>query len=155
MFELGLLAPKDPKAEHISNSDCVRHFKCIIMKKGCNVSQLDRRRELMTKPCPLAAIRRPNSVALLVPPRSVQFSSVQDQWLRFALASFCLPLMWLARVVHLTRVEATVFGVGMDIGCDDCNDDVRTSPESAIAMERGEASAVRMSARKIKQKLSN
>ena len=63
--------------------------------------------------------------------------------------------MWLARVVHLTRVEATVFGVGMDIGCDDCNDDGRTSPESAIAMERGEASAVRMSARKIKQKLSN
>ena len=79
VFELGLLAPKDPKAEHISNSDCVRHFKCIIMKKGCNVSQLDRRRELMTKPCPLAVIRnrRLNSVALLVPLRSVQFSSVQ------------------------------------------------------------------------------
>ena len=34
----------------------------------------------------------------------------------------------------------------MNIGCDDCNDDGRTSPGSAIAMERGEASTVRMHA---------
>ena len=40
-------------------------------------------------------------------------------------------------VVYLTYVEATVFNVGMNIGCDDCNDDGRTSPGSAIAMERG------------------
>ena len=51
--------------------------------------------------------------------------------------------MWLARVVYLTYVEATVFGVGMNIGCDDCNNDGRTSLGSAIAMERGEASTVR------------
>ena len=44
----------------------------------------------------------------------------RNQWLRLALASFCLPLMWLARVVYLAYVEATVFGVGMNIGCDDC-----------------------------------
>ena len=55
--------------------------------------------------------------------------------------------MWLAHVVYLTYVEATVFGVGMNICCDDCNDDGRTSPGSAIAiMERGEASTVRMHA---------
>ena len=53
--------------------------------------------------------------------------------------------------MYLTYVEATVFGVGMNIGCDDCNDDGRTSPGSAIAMERGEASTVRMGVRKIKQ----
>ena len=47
-------------------------------------------------------------------------------------------------------VEATAFGVGMNVGCDDCNDDGRTSPGSAIAMERGEASTVRMCVRKIK-----
>ena len=43
----------------------------------------------------------------------------------------------------------------MNVGCDDCNHDGRTSPGSAIAMERGEASAVRMSARNVKQNLSN
>ena len=42
------------------------------------------------------------------------------------------------RVVYLTYVEATVFGVGMNIGCDDCNDDGRTSPGSAIGKRRGE-----------------
>ena len=47
----------------------------------------------------------------------------RNQRLRLALASFCLPLTWLARVVYLTYVEATVFGVGMNIGCDNCNDD--------------------------------
>ena len=38
-----------------------------------------------------------------------------------ALALFCLPLIliWLARVLYLTHVEATVFGVGMNIGCDE------------------------------------
>ena len=43
-------------------------------------------------------------------------------------------------------VEATVFGVGMNVGCDDCNNDGRTSPGSgsAIAMERGVASTVRV-----------
>ena len=62
-----------------------------------------------------------------------------------ALALFCLPLMWLARVVYLAYVEATVFGVGMNTGCDACNDDGRTSPGSAIAiaMKSGEASIVR------------
>ena len=79
----------------------------------------------------------------------------RNQWLRLALALFCLPLIWLARVVYLTYVEATVFGAGMNIGCDDCNDDGRTSPGSAIAIERGEASTVRMSVRNIKQNLSN
>ena len=59
--------------------------------------------------------------------------------------------------MYLTYVEAIaiVFGVGMNIGCDDCNDDGRTSPGSAIAVERGEASTVRMSARNIRQNLSN
>ena len=28
----------------------------------------------------------------------------RNQWLRLALASFCLPLMWLARVVYLLVV---------------------------------------------------
>ena len=77
----------------------------------------------------------------------------RNQWLRLALALFCLPLIWLARVVYLTFVEVTVFGVGINIGCDDCNHDGqigrtsrRTSPGSAIAMERGEASTVRMHA---------
>ena len=69
----------------------------------------------------------------------------RNQWLRLALALFCLPLIRLARVVYLTYVEATVFGVGMNVGCDDCNNDGRTSPGSAIA-ERGEASTVRMHA---------
>ena len=40
-----------------------------------------------------------------------------------ALALCCLPLIGLARVVYLTYVEATVFGVGMNVGCDDCNND--------------------------------
>ena len=40
--------------------------------------------------------------------------------------------------MYLTFVEAIVFGVGMKIGCDDCNNDGRTSPGSAIAMESGE-----------------
>ena len=75
----------------------------------------------------------------------------RNQWLRLALASLCLPLTWLARVVHLAYVEATVFGVGMNTGCDDCDDDGRTSLGSAIAMERGEAGTVRMTARKIKK----
>ena len=47
----------------------------------------------------------------------------RNQWLRLALALFCLPLIWLARVVYLTYVEATVFGVGMHVGCDGCNND--------------------------------
>ena len=42
-----------------------------------------------------------------------------------------------------TFVEATAFDVGMNIGCDDCNNDGRTSTGSAIAMERGEASTGR------------
>ena len=54
-------------------------------------------------------------------------------------------LTWLARMPCHARcapyAEATVFGVGMNVGCDDCNDDGRTSPGSAIAMERGEASS--------------
>ena len=33
----------------------------------------------------------------------------RNQWLRLALASFCLPLMWLARVVYLL--------VGVAEGC--------------------------------------
>ena len=65
----------------------------------------------------------------------------RNQWLRLALALFCLPLIWLARVVPY--VEATVFGVGIDVGSDDCNDDGCTSPRPAIAVERGEASTVR------------
>ena len=48
--------------------------------------------------------------------------------------------------VPYVRREATAFGVGVNIDCDDCNDDGRTSPGSAIAMERGEASTVCMSA---------
>ena len=67
----------------------------------------------------------------------------RNQWLRLAIASFCLPLTWLARVVCLAYAEATFFGVGMNVGCDDCNDDGRPSPGLAIAMESGEASAVR------------
>ena len=53
-------------------------------------------------------------------PRSLRVTllSRTHQWLRLALASFCLPLIWLARVVYLTYVEATVFGVGMNIRCD-------------------------------------
>ena len=43
----------------------------------------------------------------------------------------------LARVVYLR--EVTDFGVGMNVGCDDCNDTGCTSPGSAIAMKRGEA----------------
>ena len=33
----------------------------------------------------------------------------RNQWLRRALALFCLPLIWLARVVYLTYVEATPY----------------------------------------------
>ena len=70
-------------------------------------------------------------------------------------SSFILSSFDVACTCCVPYVEATVFGVGMNIGCDDCNDDGRTSPGSAIAMERGEASTVRMSVRKIKQNLSN
>ena len=45
----------------------------------------------------------------------------RNQWLRLALALFCLPLIWLARVVYLAYVEAIVFGVGMNIGCEPCH----------------------------------
>ena len=40
-------------------------------------------------------------------------------WLSLVLALFCLPLMWLARVVYFTYVEA-VCGVGMNAGCPPC-----------------------------------
>ena len=110
-------------------------------------------------PSPSRTQQRPTST---IPFLIIQYHTIpwvcyrrRNQWLRLALALFCLPLIWLARVVCLTYVEATVFGVGVNVGCDDCNDDGRTSPGSAIAMERGEASTVRMSVRNIKQKLSN
>ena len=73
----------------------------------------------------------------------------RNQWLRLALALFCLPLTWLPRVAYLAHVEATIFGVGMNVGCDDCNDDGRTSPESAIALERGEASTCHATSTKL------
>ena len=41
----------------------------------------------------------------------------RNQWLRLALALFCLPLIWLTCCVPY--VEAAVFGVGMNVGCDD------------------------------------
>ena len=121
-----------------------------------------------------------NSVALLAPLRSVQFSStlssiITFKVLRLALASLCFPLIChtmgvlpstqpvatlgssfilssfdMACTCCVPYVEATAFGVDMNVGCDDCNDDGRTSPGSAIAMERGEASTVRMGVRKIK-----
>ena len=76
----------------------------------------------------------------------------RNQWPRLALrvTSFCLPLIssvWLVRIVYLT--QRLLLLVLMNIGCDDCNDDGRTSPGSAVVMERGEA--VCMCVRKIKQ----
>ena len=59
-------------------------------------------------------------------------------------SSFILSSFDMACTCCVPYVEATVFGVGMNVGCDDCNNDGRTSPGSAIAMERGEASTVRM-----------
>ena len=58
-------------------------------------------------------------------------------------SSFILSSFDLACTCCVPYVEATVFGVGVDIGSDDCNDGRRTSPGSAIAIERGEASTVR------------
>ena len=64
-------------------------------------------------------------------------------------SSFILSSFDLACTCCIPYVEATVLGVGVNIGSDDCNDDDgRTSPRSAIAMERGEASTVRKYARK-------
>ena len=74
----------------------------------------------------------------------------RNQWLRLALVWYGsgFILFDLACTCCVPYVEATVLGVGVNIGSDDCNDDDgRTSPRSAIAMERGEASTVRKCAR--------
>ena len=62
-------------------------------------------------------------------------------------SSFVLSSFDLACTCCVLYVEATVFGVGVHVGSDDCNDDGRTSPRSAVAMKkrRGEHCAqVRM-----------
>ena len=43
-------------------------------------------------------------------------------------SSFILSSFGLACTCHVPYGETTVFGVGMNVGCDDCNDDGRTSP---------------------------
>ena len=58
-------------------------------------------------------------------------------------SSFILSSFDLACTCCVPYAEATVFSVGVNIGSDDCNDDGRTSPGSAIAMESGVASTGR------------